>query len=119
MNKRGAVGREGGSRGSRQQGDKEEESAAAAGNQQQQQHGRPVRSTVVHQRAQVVAVDRPVDRLTLPSSRLGTVDRHGRPVLGLVDRPVDRQTGSGCFGKFVELKISPNRKLIPRVSLGI
>jgi len=107
MNKRGAVGREGGSRGSRQQGDKEEESAAAAGNQQQQQHGRPVRSTVVHQRAQVVAVDRPVDRrrravdrpvdrLTLPNSRLGTVDRHGRPG-AWVGRP------TGVFGLIREV----------------
>ena len=83
-----------------------------AGNQQQQQHGRPDRSTVMHQRAQAVAVDRPVDRrrravdrpvdrLTLPNSRLGTVDRHRRPVLGSVDRPVDRQSNSGYFGKLL------------------
>ena len=55
------------------------------------------RSTGVHQRAQAIAVDRPVDRrrrtvdrpvdrLTWPYSRLGAVDRHGRPGLGLVDR---------------------------------
>ena len=46
------------------------ESVAAAAD-----YGRPDRSTVVHQRAQAVAVDRPVDPLTLPNSRLGTVDR--------------------------------------------
>ena len=65
---------------------RESESAAAAG------YGRPDRSTVVHQRAQAAAVDRPVDRrrravdrpvdrLTLPNSQLGTVDRHGRPTV--------------------------------------
>ena len=59
--------------------------------------GRPVRSTVVHKRARGVAidrrrraVDRPVDRLTLPNFRLGTVDRHGRLVLGSVDRQTVR-----------------------------
>ena len=89
---------------------------------QQQQHGRPDRSTVVHQRAQAVVVDRPVDRrrravdcqidrLTLPNSRLDTVDRRGRPMLGSVDRPVDRQLYSGCFRKVAELKISPIRIL--------
>jgi len=72
--------------------------------------GRPDRSTGVHQRAQGVAVDRPVDRrrrtvdrsvdrLTLPNSRLGTVDRHGRAGLGSVDRPVDRQTDLDSFWK--------------------
>ena len=71
---------------------RESTAAAAAG------YGRPDRSTVVHQRAQAVvvdrrrrAVDRPVDRLTLPNSRLGTVDRHGRPV-HMVGR-----LGSGCL----------------------
>ena len=33
----------------------------------------------------------PVDRLTGLSSRLGPVDRRGRPWLGSVDRSVDRQ----------------------------
>ena len=61
-----------------------------------------------------VAVDRPVDQLKVPNSRLGTVDRY----LGSVDRPVDRQTGSDCFGKFAELEFSPNWKLIPRVFFG-
>ena len=70
----------------------DDDKEANAKNQQQQQS---YRSTGVHQRAQAVAVnlpvDRPIDRLTLPNSRLGTVDRHGRPVLGSVDRPsVDR-----------------------------
>ena len=57
---------------------------------------RPDRSTSVHQHAQAGAVDRPVDRrrrtvdrpvdrLTLPNSWLGMVDRHGRPALGSVD----------------------------------
>ena len=47
---------------------RESESAAAG-------TGRPDRSTGVHQRAQAGAVD----RLTLRNSRLGTVDRVGRP----------------------------------------
>ena len=52
------------------------------------------RSTVVHQRAKPVAVDRPVYRLTLPNSRLGTVDRHGRPArsTGGLGRSTDRST---------------------------
>ena len=68
--------------------------------------GRSNRSTSVHQRAQAVAVDRPVDlrrrtvdrpvdRLTLPNSRLGTVDRYGRLGLGSVGQPVDRQANLG------------------------
>jgi len=45
------------------------------------------------------AVDRPVDRLKVPNSRLGTVDRHGRPV-HMVGRPTGRPTvGSGCFAE--------------------
>ena len=61
--------------------------------------GRRGQSTGVHQRAQAVAVDRrrravnrPVDRLTLPNSRLGTVDRLGRPG-AWVGRPTSRPTG--------------------------
>ena len=51
--------------------------------------GRPDRSTDVHQRAQAVAVDRPVDRLTLSNSRLGTVDRDsGRSTSRSTDRRI-------------------------------
>ena len=78
------------------------------------------RSTGVHQLVQAVAVDRlvdrrrrtvdrPVDRLTLPNSRLGTVDRG----LGRLTGTVDRQTGLDCFSrKFAELETSPIRNLI-------
>ena len=72
-------------------------STAARKQQQQQWNGRPGRSTVVHN--EVVAVDRPVDRLKVPNSRLGTVDRHGRPVPRSVDRTVDRQSGRAVSGK--------------------
>ena len=45
-------------------------------------HGRPA-CTKVHRKK---AVDRPVDRLTWPNSRLGPIDRAGRPWHGSVDR---------------------------------
>ena len=55
--------------------------------------GRPL-CTNVHK---AVAVDRPVDRLKVPNSRLGKVDRHGRPV-PRVGRPTGRPTvGFGLF----------------------
>ena len=57
--------------------------------------GRLDRSTGVHQRAQAVAVDRPVDRLTLPTSRLGTVDRClGRSTDRSTDRRIRADSGS-------------------------
>ena len=55
--------------------------------------GRPL-CTNVHK---VVAVDRPVDRLKVPNSQLGTVDR----CLWSVDRPVDRQLGRAVSGKLL------------------
>ena len=51
------------------------------------------RSTGMHQRAQAIPVDRPVDRLTRLCSRAGAVDRRSRPGLG----PVDRQTDPSRF----------------------
>ena len=54
--------------------------------------GRPS-CTDVHRRC--ISVDCPVDRLKVPNSRLGTVNRPGRPV-HRVGRPA---VGSDCFGK--------------------
>ena len=42
-----------------------------------------------------------VDRLKVPNSRLGTVDRYGRPGPRSVDRPVDRQSGRAVSGKML------------------
>ena len=69
----------------------------------------------MHNVHKVVAVDHPVDRLKVPNSRLGSVDRHGRPV-PMVGRPTGRPTvGSGCFGKDAELEICSSCERIPRV----
>ena len=80
--------------------------------QLQQAHGRPVRSTVgrssrtidrpVDRHARTCTADMhrlyrstsPVDRLKVPNSRLGTIDRPGRPA----GRPT---VGSGCFQKWL------------------